>query len=77
MADWVADWKHSGKNFDRFDNVGTPCGIACRVGNLKLKIDGTMVKLGRAAGLTGAMHKGKNQNLTKSIIKESQGEFLR
>ena len=27
-------------------------------GELKLKVDGTMVKLGRAAGLTGAMHEG-------------------
>ena len=38
--------------------LGTPCGIACRVERLKLKVDGTMVKLGRAAGLTGAMHEG-------------------
>ena len=28
---------------------------------LKLKVDGTMVKLGRAAGLTGAMHEGGNK----------------
>ena len=58
----VADLgKYSGKNFDRFLimwAVGTPCGIACRVERLKLKVDGTMVKLGRAAGLTGAMHEG-------------------
>ena len=41
--------------------MGTPCGIACRVEKLKLKVDGTMVKLGRAAGLTGAMHEGGNK----------------
>lgn len=35
----------------------TPCGVAfLSRGRLELKIDGTMVKLGRAAGLAGAMH---------------------
>ena len=40
-------------------------------GELKLKVDGTMVKLGRAAGLTGAMHEGgkKEGKGTKKIRK--------
>ena len=51
-----------GRFLTGFDNVGTPCGFACRVEKEKLKIDGTMVKLGRAAGLTGVMHKEKKNN---------------
>ena len=38
-------------------------------GELKLKVDGTMVKLGRAAGLTGAMHEGGKKREKKKKVK--------
>ena len=47
-------------------------------GELKLKVDRTMVKLGRAAGLTGAMHKGgkKKERGKKKKKKEGVGVFF-
>ena len=46
-------------------------------GELKLKVDRTMVKLGRAAGLTGAMHKGgKKQREGKKKKKKLKANFI-
>ena len=74
----VADWENIvGRILTGFDNVGTPCGIACRVEKLKLKVDGTMVKLGRAAGLTGAMHEGgKNKREGNKKKKKVKANFV-